>query len=75
MYSATDVNVPLVLSVLLIVILIFAVLPLWFSALVLKKAGLSPWWALISLIPIVNVVMLWVFAYARWPALGDRNPP
>lgn len=74
MHSPADINVPLVLGALAAAILVFVVLPLWFFALVLKKTGLSPWWTLMGLLPIVNIVMLWVFAFAWWPALGDRNP-
>ena len=37
---------------------------------VLRKAGRSGWWALFFIVPVVNVVALWVFAYSRWPALG-----
>ena len=35
------------------------------------KAGFSPWWVLFAVVPIVNIVMLWVFAYAKWPAFPD----
>ncbi len=37
-----------------------------------KKAGFSGWWVVLSLIPFVGIVLLWVFAYARWPACPDR---
>ena len=36
-------------------------------ALVIKKAGYSGWWCLLGFIPIVGLVMLWVFAFSRWP--------
>jgi uncharacterized membrane protein len=36
-----------------------------------KKAGYSGWWAITAFIPIVNLIMLWVFALARWP-VEDR---
>jgi hypothetical protein len=36
-------------------------------ALVIKKAGYSGWWVLVTFIPLVNLIMLWVFALARWP--------
>ena len=38
---------------------------------ILQKAGFSGWWVIASLIPFVNVIMFWVFAFARWP-LEDR---
>ncbi len=34
---------------------------------VIMKAGYSGWWIFILLVPIVNVVMLLVFAYKEWP--------
>lgn len=37
-----------------------------------KKAGFSGWWVVLSLIPVVGVVLLWIFAYAKWPSCPDR---
>jgi hypothetical protein len=34
---------------------------------IISKAGYSGWWVLIMFVPIVNVVMLLVFAYKEWP--------
>ena len=34
---------------------------------ILHKSGYSGWWVIASFIPFVNVIMLWVFAFARWP--------
>ncbi len=34
------------------------------------KAGFSPWLALLVLIPVVNLVVLYTFAFSRWPALA-----
>jgi hypothetical protein len=53
------------------IILVFLTLPLWFFALAIRRAGFSPWWALLGLIPVVNIGMLWVFAYAKWPSLSE----
>ena len=36
---------------------------------ILMKAGYSGWWCLIGFVPIVNIIMLWVFAFADWPSL------
>jgi membrane protein DedA with SNARE-associated domain len=35
---------------------------------VVKKAGFSWWWSLILLVPVINVVMVWRFAFMEWPA-------
>ena len=53
-------------------VLILLVLPVWFFAKAVKKAGYSSWWALLGFVPIVNLVMLWVLAYAKWPSLPER---
>jgi uncharacterized membrane protein YhaH (DUF805 family) len=40
---------------------------------VIQKAGYSGWWMLLGLIPVVNVIMFLVFAFARWPALRELD--
>ncbi len=39
----------------------------------LKRTGLSPWWAVLSVIPIVGWFGIWAFAYARWPNLEAQG--
>ena len=52
-----------------------AVAVLFFIAYVriIQKAGYSGWWVLVGLVPILNVVMFLVFAFARWPVLRERD--
>jgi uncharacterized membrane protein YhaH (DUF805 family) len=38
---------------------------------ILSKAGYSGWWVLIGLVPLVNLVMLLVFAFSDWPVLQE----
>ena len=38
---------------------------------IIKKAGINPWWALLSITPAI-IPMLWVFAFIKWPALPNR---
>ena len=45
--------------------------PLW---LIVRKAGYHPALSLLALVPLVNVVLLWVFALGNWPALKDTRP-
>lgn len=40
------------------------VAPCWRIA---KKAGFSGAWSLLAVVPLVNVIILWVFAYVKWP--------
>jgi hypothetical protein len=39
---------------------------------VLHRAGRSRWWTILAFIPFMNVIGLWVFAFARWPAVDGR---
>jgi hypothetical protein len=40
---------------------------------VVRKAGYSPWWVVTGLIPLVNVVMAFTFAFADWPVLQENR--
>ena len=48
----------------LIIAAIVFVIPAWK---IVEKAGYPGAWALLVLVPLANVVALWVFAFARWP--------
>ncbi len=48
-------------------ILVFVV-PIWK---IVSKAGYSGAWSLLVVIPVLNIIMLWVFAFSRWPII-DR---
>jgi hypothetical protein len=39
---------------------------------ILRRTGHSGWWVLLYFVPIANIIGLWVFAFAHWPAL-DRG--
>ena len=39
---------------------------------ILGRVGLSAWWTILAFIPFVNVIALWVFAFAQWPQVPDR---
>jgi hypothetical protein len=39
------------------------IVPCWF---ICKKAGFSPWLALINIIPLGNLVLLYILAFAEW---------
>ncbi|UVE58113.1 DUF805 domain-containing protein [Burkholderia sp. EMB26] len=41
---------------------------------IVRRTGHSGWWILTMFVPVLNFIMLWVFAFARWPAVGDRQP-
>jgi hypothetical protein len=41
---------------------------------IIRRAGWNGWLVLLWLIPLVNVVVLWVFAFGRWPNLPEPKP-
>lgn len=48
---------------------IYGLFCLWLGYRVIEKAGLDGRWALVLLLPVVNIIMIWVFAFSRWPNL------
>jgi hypothetical protein len=46
-----------------ILISIIVLIPFWF---IFKKAGFSPWLALLMFLPLVNLIMLYFLAFGRW---------
>lgn len=40
------------------------VVPFWR---IVSKAGYAGAWSLLALVPLVNIILLWVFAFVRWP--------
>ncbi len=57
-----------------IIVLLFVVGVLIPAAKVLSRVGINPWWAILSVIPLLNWIGLWVFAYARWPKVEAVRP-
>jgi uncharacterized membrane protein YhaH (DUF805 family) len=51
---------PIILAVLLIPV-----------ARVLRRAGFSGYWCVLSVIPLVGLIGLWVFAFIPWPAINE----
>lgn len=45
-------------------------LAVWLYVRILHKAGYKGWWVILMFVPIVNLIMIWVFAFAKWPALA-----
>jgi uncharacterized membrane protein YhaH (DUF805 family) len=54
-----------------IAIIVFFLVMLYPYIRIIRRTGHSGWWILIMFVPIVNFIMLWVFAFAKWPAV-DR---
>jgi len=54
----------------LVVAIILAVL-LVPVARILRRAGFSPWWCILAVIPLLGLIGLWVFAFVPWPSIPE----
>ncbi|RCW94627.1 hypothetical protein DFP77_14525 [Marinomonas foliarum] len=62
------------ISIWQIIILLLMFIPtIWIYGRILNKAGYSRWWVLLIFVPIVNLIMIWVFAFAKWPRLEQTT--
>jgi uncharacterized membrane protein YhaH (DUF805 family) len=58
----------------LLIILLVALVAIWPTVRILHKAGYSGWWCLLAFVPVVNLVMLYIFAFAAdWPNLVGKQ--
>ncbi len=55
--------------VVLIYLVVFIV-PAWRIA---SKAGFNGAWSLLMIVPLLNVILIWIFAFVRWPAARERT--
>ncbi len=67
MESRSLVDNPALLLVSLATYVVVLALVLYVYVRIIRKAGYSGWWALTSLVPVLNLVMVLVFAFADWP--------
>ena len=58
------------IGILLLVLLVWAFVAIFGR--ILMRAGYSRWWLLTLFVPVVNLVMVWVFAFANWPGSKAR---
>jgi hypothetical protein len=67
-----------ILPLIILAGLIIVIVPFWF---ICKKAGMSPWLSLLNIIPLGNLVLIYVLAFADWrvvpvpPAAWAPQPP
>jgi uncharacterized protein (DUF983 family) len=47
---------------------IIIIFPFWF---IFPKAGFSKWLSLLMIVPIVNIIMIYILAFSQWS--GKRN--
>ena len=65
-----------ILPLIILIIVAVVIIPFWF---ICKKAGFSPWLSLLNLVPLGNLILIYVLAFAQWkvvpaPQLGYPPP-
>jgi hypothetical protein len=50
-----------------LVLVIVAVLLLYPIGKILGRIGFSPFWSIVAVIPVLNLIGLWVMAFTEWP--------
>ena len=56
-----------------LIILLVILVNLILSLLVIRKFGFSGWWAILTCIPFINIILLWILAYIEWPSYPDHS--
>lgn len=51
---------------------IYGVFCLWLGYRIIEKAGFDGRWVLVLLLPIVNIIMIWAFAFSNWPNVQSK---
>jgi len=54
----------------ILIILALAVIPYWK---IWSRTGHSGAWSLLMLVPLANLISLWVLAFKEWPAMRGRQ--
>jgi len=57
----------------LVIILGIIAIPFLLFSPILRKAGFSSWWSLCFFIPVVNILLVWLFAFIEWPVENNKN--
>ena len=55
-----------VLPIIILVALAILILPFWF---ICKKAGFSPWLSLLNIVPLGNLILIYVLAFSDWKVM------
>lgn len=63
--------IPLI-GIFILIGLAIVIVPFWF---ICKKAGFSPWLALLNIVPAGNLILIYVLAFAEWKVVPLAPPP
>lgn len=59
--------------IVLLILYVMWILPAIYGMKISKRAGYSSAWGLTLLIPIVGLLMMYLFAFDRWPVLEQKR--
>lgn len=54
------------------VVFLFILLPNLLAIPAIRKSGFSGWWVIPLMIPVVGMIVTWIFAFSKWPNYPDR---
>ena len=55
-----------ILPIIILICVAIIIIPFWF---ICKKAGFSPWLSLLNVIPLGNLVLVYVLAFSDWKVM------
>lgn len=58
------------IPILIVIVLAIVIIPFWF---ICKKAGFSPWLSLLNIIPLGNLILIYVLAFADWKVMPTQQ--
>ena len=61
------------IAIIIAVTLIGLGLTYWIVGNILAKAGFSRWWFLILLVPLVNIIAIWIFCFQKMATIDDSD--
>ena len=59
----------------LLIIGIYVMLKVGLAGFVLARTGRSPLWALVLIVPVLEILGIWALAYAPWPRYERARDP
>jgi hypothetical protein len=60
-----------IIPIIILIGLAIIIVPFWF---ICKKAGFSPWLSLLNIIPLGNLVLIYMLAFADWKVIPAPLP-
>jgi hypothetical protein len=58
------------IALLVLIAMVIHTIPVW---IILRRAGFGGWWSLFRYVPLLGLILLWVFAFVPWPALDEKR--